>query len=80
VALKTIPPKAVILAAGRGERLRPPTDGLPKPMLPTTVRVVPPAGMKIGSVVIHGDAYAADSEIALVLEHDWTLESEPCPA
>jgi hypothetical protein len=49
-------------------------------VLPTTVRVVPPAGMKIRSVVVDGDAYAADSEIALVLEHDWTLESEPGPA
>jgi UTP-glucose-1-phosphate uridylyltransferase len=34
VALETILPKAVILAAGRGECLRPLTDGLPKPMLP----------------------------------------------
>ena len=49
-------------------------------VLPTTVRVVPPAGMKIRSVVVDGDAYATDSEIALVLEHDWTSESEPGPA
>jgi len=49
-------------------------------VLPTTVRVVPPAGMKIRSVVVDGDAYAADSEIALVLERDWTSESEPGPA
>jgi hypothetical protein len=47
---------------------------------PTTVRVVPPAGMKIRSVVVDGDAYTAASEIALVLEHDWTFESEPGPA
>ena len=49
-------------------------------VLPATVRVVPPSGMKIRSVVVDGDAYPADSEIALVLEHDWTLESEPGPA
>jgi hypothetical protein len=48
--------------------------------LPATVRVVPPSGMKIRSVVVDGDAYPADSEIALVLEDDWTLESEPGPA
>jgi NDP-sugar pyrophosphorylase family protein len=34
VAIETSPTKAVILAAGRGERLRPLTDGLPEPMLP----------------------------------------------
>jgi NDP-sugar pyrophosphorylase family protein len=38
VALETITPKGVILAAGRGERLRPLTDGLPKPMLPIAGR------------------------------------------
>jgi hypothetical protein len=44
--------------------------------LPTTIRVVPPEGMKIKSILANGDPYLSGSEVALVLEHDWTLEFE----
>ena len=44
--------------------------------LPVTVRVVPPEQMEITSTMANGDAYAADSELELVLDQDWTLEFE----
>lgn len=48
--------------------------------LPVTLRVVPPGGMKIRAILANGDAYPPGSEVALVLEHDWTLEFELGPA
>ena len=44
--------------------------------LPVTLRVVPPERMEISSTTANGDSYAADSELELVLDRDWTLEFE----
>ncbi|MEE8456270.1 MAG: hypothetical protein V3R90_16240 [Limibaculum sp.] len=44
--------------------------------LPVTLRVVPPERMEITSAMGNGDAYAADSELELVLDRDWMLEFE----
>ena len=44
--------------------------------LPVTLRVVPPERMEISSTTANGDSYAADSELELVLDQDWTLEFE----
>lgn len=44
--------------------------------LPVTLRVVAPDQMEITSTMANGDAHAADSELELVLDRDWTLEFE----
>ena len=44
--------------------------------LRATVRVVPPEGMKISSVLANSDARPPGSDIVLVLERDWALEFE----
>lgn len=48
--------------------------------LPVIIRVVPPDGMEIRSIVANKDAYPLGSEITLVLERDWTLEFKLGPA
>jgi mannose-1-phosphate guanylyltransferase len=62
VAIETSPTKAVILAAGRGERLRPLTDGLPKPMLPI-------GGRPLLEHLLALLALAGVREVALNLHH-----------
>jgi mannose-1-phosphate guanylyltransferase len=62
-------PRALVLAAGRGERLRPLSDAIPKPLLPVlgvpvierTLRWLAAAGVKGAAVNLHhlGEAIAA---------------------
>ncbi len=47
--------------------------------LPVTLRVAPPAGMEIKSIVANGDAYPVDSEITLTLDCHWSLEFQLGP-
>ncbi len=60
------PPKALILCAGRGERLRPHTDHTPKPLLP--VRGQP-------LVVWHLQALAAAGVLEVVINTAWLAEA-----
>lgn len=62
VSMKNYPDKAFILAAGRGNRLRPYTDSLPKPL----VRV---AGKPIIDYVIDGAMAAGVKEITVNLHY-----------
>ncbi len=54
--------KAMILAAGRGERMRPLTDHLPKPLLPL-------AGKPL--IVYHIEALAKAGITEIVINHAW---------
>lgn len=54
--------KAMILAAGRGERMRPLTDHIPKPLLPV-------AGMPLIAWQIHKLVRAGISEIVINVSH-----------
>lgn len=54
--------RAMILAAGRGERMRPLTDRLPKPLLPV-------AGKPL--IVHHLEALAAAGVVDVVINHAW---------
>ncbi|WP_306523944.1 N-acetylmuramate alpha-1-phosphate uridylyltransferase MurU [Rheinheimera sp.] len=54
--------RAMILAAGRGERMRPLTDHLPKPLLPV-------AGKPL--IVHHIEALARAGIIDIVINHAW---------
>ena len=54
--------KAMILAAGRGERLRPLTDCLPKPMVPVLGKPL---------IVYHIEKLAAIGIVDIVINHAW---------
>ena len=54
--------KAMILAAGRGERMRPLTDELPKPLLPV-------AGKSL--IERHVDSLVAAGFYDIVINHAW---------
>ena len=54
--------KAMILAAGRGERLRPLTDSLPKPLVEV-------AGKPL--IVYHIEKLAAAGFTEIVINHAW---------
>lgn len=54
--------KAIILAAGEGQRLRPLTDSLPKPLLPI-------AGKPILGTLLECLGQAGVSEVAIVIHH-----------
>lgn len=54
--------RAMILAAGRGERMRPLTDRLPKPLLPV-------AGKPL--IVHHLETLAAAGVVEVVINHAW---------
>lgn len=60
--MKNYPDKAFILAAGRGNRLRPYTDTLPKPLVPV-------AGKAIIDYVIEGAVKAGVREITVNLHY-----------
>ena len=64
----TQPPRALILAAGRGERMRPLTDTTPKPLL--TVRGKP-------LIVYHLEALAAAGVQDVVINTAWLEEQFP---
>ena len=64
----TQPPRALILAAGRGERMRPLTDTCPKPLL--TVRGKP-------LIVYHLEALAAAGVQDVVINTAWLEEQFP---
>ncbi|ASM76112.1 mannose-1-phosphate guanylyltransferase [Vitreoscilla filiformis] len=64
----TQPPRALILAAGRGERMRPLTDACPKPLL--TVRGKP-------LIVYHLEALAAAGVQDVVINTAWLEEQFP---
>ncbi len=54
--------KAMILAAGRGERMRPLTDSLPKPLLPLAAKPL---------IVYHIEALARAGITDIVINHAW---------
>ena len=54
--------KAMILAAGRGERMRPLTDTLPKPLLPVNGKPL---------IVYHIEKLKAAGITELVVNHAW---------
>lgn len=54
--------KAMILAAGRGERLRPLTDTLPKPLVPVLSKPL---------IVYHIEKLAAAGIVDIVINHAW---------
>ncbi len=54
--------KAMILAAGRGERMRPLTDSLPKPLLPLASKPL---------IVYHIEALARAGITDIVINHAW---------
>ncbi|MFB2753816.1 N-acetylmuramate alpha-1-phosphate uridylyltransferase MurU [Shewanella xiamenensis] len=54
--------KAMILAAGRGERLRPLTDSLPKPLVPVLGKPL---------IVYHIEKLAAAGIVDIVINHAW---------
>ncbi|NMH64870.1 N-acetylmuramate alpha-1-phosphate uridylyltransferase MurU [Shewanella salipaludis] len=60
--------KAMILAAGRGERLRPLTDTLPKPLIPV-------AGKPL--IVYHIERLAAIGVKEIVINHAWLGHTLP---
>lgn len=56
------PPRAMILAAGRGERMRPLTDSVPKPLLPVGGKPL---------IQFHIDALAASGVVDIVINLAW---------
>lgn len=62
------PPRAIILAAGRGERLRPLTDTTPKPLLPVGGKPM---------IVWHLEALARSGVREVVINTAWLEEQFP---
>ena len=60
--------KAMILAAGRGERMRPLTDHTPKPLLPVGGKPL---------IVWHIEALAGAGIKNIVINHAWLGEQIP---
>jgi MurNAc alpha-1-phosphate uridylyltransferase len=67
-AMMAVPPRALILAAGRGERMRPLTDTCPKPLF--TVHGKP-------LIVYHLEALAAAGVRQVVINTAWLEEDFP---
>jgi MurNAc alpha-1-phosphate uridylyltransferase len=60
--MKTVPIKAMILAAGRGNRLRPLTDSLPKPLVPLCGKPL---------IEYHLEKLAAAGVHEVIINHAW---------
>ena len=64
----TLPLRAIVLAAGRGERMRPLTDSTPKPLLPVRGRPM---------IEWHLDALARDGVTEVLINTAWLEEQFP---
>lgn len=64
----TLPLRAIVLAAGRGERMRPLTDSTPKPLLPLRGRPM---------IEWHLDALARDGVREVLINTAWLEEQFP---